>query len=85
MAGPLQHNPFADMFQRLGEFASQVKQSADQLAALENAPSNLQSLYTDLLARLHPDHGRGHGNGQGNAQGNDRGNDFQRFLQRLAG
>ncbi|HEX4937337.1 MAG TPA: hypothetical protein VFX11_01595, partial [Candidatus Kapabacteria bacterium] len=73
MAGPARTNPFEDLFQRLGDFASQVQESSDVVAGIESAIENLQSLYTDLLTRLHP--GRGEDNG--------RGNDFQRFMNRL--
>lgn len=73
MGGPARTNPFEDLFQRLGDFASQVQESNDAVASIESAIENLQSLYTDLLTRLHP--GRGEDNG--------RGNDFQRFMNRL--
>ena len=75
MAGPARAHPFEDLFQRLGDFASQVQESNDAVAGIESAIENLQSLYTELLARLHP--GRGEDNG--------RGNDFQRFMNRLTG
>lgn len=75
MAGPARMNPYQDMFARLGDFAKQANDGAGKLAALPQAPSNWQSLYADLIGRLHSD--RGQSRGYGDA--------FQRFANRLAG
>ncbi|HVL00459.1 MAG TPA: DUF5610 domain-containing protein [Dongiaceae bacterium] len=73
MTGPALANPYEDLFKSLGEFADQVKQSSDALANLENAPANMQSLFTDLLSRLHS----GYGDEESHA------NDFSRFLEQI--
>ena len=75
MAGPARVNPYQDMFARLGDFASQANAGADTIAANPQAPSNWQSLYADLIGRLHSGYGRPEGNGDA----------FQRFANRLAG
>lgn len=75
MAGPARLNPYQDMFARLGDFAKQANQGASKLAAIPQAPSNWQSLYADLIGRLHSD--RGQSRGYGDA--------FQRFANRLTG
>ncbi len=78
MAGPVRSNPYEDLFQRLGDFAKQVKQSAEAVDSIASSLDNIKSLYADLLGRLHP----GRGNDEGRRA--DRGNDFQRFMNRLA-
>lgn len=75
MAGPVRTNPFDDLFQRLGDFASQVQQSAEAVSQIQSRIDNLQSLYADLLGRL-PSR-------QADTAAGD--SDFQRFINRLVG
>jgi len=75
MAGAPQGNPYQDMFQLLGNFADKTRSSSGALASHPQAPSNLHSMYADLIGRLHSGHGRQHGHGDA----------FQRFANRLVG
>lgn len=75
MAGPAPGNPYQNLFERLGKFAEQVEKGAEKLLARPERPANLQSLYGDLVARMHSDFGKDRGYGDA----------FQRFANRLAG
>ena len=66
-------NPFQDLYQQLGNFADQLKQAGADLAGQDGAPANTKSLLSDLVGRLHSDHGKHNGNGHA----------FQRFANRV--